>query len=56
MTVLHPEDKETFVPIYQTTWRHFPEDSILHSHRRGNLTETSTLKLDVMTFFRNVGT
>jgi hypothetical protein len=28
---------ETSVNIYQTTWRHISQDSILHSHHRDNL-------------------
>jgi hypothetical protein len=26
-----------YVNFYQTTWRHVPQDNILHSHRRENL-------------------
>lgn len=55
MIILNPEDKEKFVPVYQITRRHIPEDNSLHSHRRVYLEEPSTLKLHGMTFLWNVG-
>jgi hypothetical protein len=34
---LYPAEKKAIIPVHQSTWRHNPEDSHLHSHSRENL-------------------
>jgi hypothetical protein len=41
------------VNIYQTPWRHIPEDSILNSHRYENISSNRGVIIDKMPSFQH---